>query len=469
MDLISAQPLKTILLATAAIAYLGSLWLCARWFNRRPADAMALMMAVAPLEVLSFYKGLTIKPFLLLYPAVILGVGWRYRDWLSKRPELSDWDWCILTCWGWALFSCFFAPDPMRGIRMAIQVGMVLAVSIGTAHLVNNRDEIERYLRFFKWSAIGVCAYALWQAAGYFLGPPSQPLLALARLNPTLPRMLTEPGAIVFSENLKVVRVSSTFFDWNIFSAYLVILLSLFLYLVWRGLLSGRLPARVFWGLILLVATWLLTFSRSGWLGGAAAVVVLIGFGFPIRHLVRRYVVVIACLVVVCVIAQINPVGVLFKRVGQSVTGERSVQEHAWYGLAALDMLHDRPLTGVGIHNYAVYYQRNYDPNEPGATAHSGFLSIFAEMGMVGGIALVLTFLMVASKLWKTQRNLAVNDPDGMLLRALLAAAIGLGVCNIFYHFWTQLFLWCFFGFCIGATEGLGRGEMTENAEESTA
>ena len=187
MDLISAHSLRIGLLVAALIAYVGFLWLCIRWFIRRPADAMSLMMAVAPLEVLSFYKGITIKPFLLLFPAVILGVGWRYRDRFSHRPKLTDWDWCILACWGWILFSCLFAVNPMRGLRMAIQVGMVFVIAVGTAHLINHRDEINRYLRVFRWSATGVCVYALWQAAGYFLGFPSQPLLVLARFNPTLP------------------------------------------------------------------------------------------------------------------------------------------------------------------------------------------------------------------------------------------------------------------------------------------
>ena len=324
---------------------------------------------------------------------------------------------------------------------------------MGTARLVNTRDELNRYFIFFKWSAICVCGYAIFQALGYFLGFPSQPLLALARLNPTLPRMLVEPGAIVFSQSTSIVRVSSTFFDWNIFSAYLVIILPLLLWIIWRLSGAGRILSQIYWGLLILVATWLLTFSRSGWLGGIAAVITLILFGLPLRWLIRRYVGVIAVIAVICIAAQINPLGLLIRRVEQSISGERSVQEHAQYGLAALDMLRNNPITGVGLHNFAREYQRSYDQNEPGATAHSGFLSIFAEMGLVGGILFVLIYLVVLNRLWNAQRGFPRNHSDGMLLRALLAAAIGLGICNVFYHFWTQLYLWCFMGLCIAASE----------------
>jgi hypothetical protein len=412
---------------------------------------MSMMMAVAPLEVLSFYKGVTVKPFLLLFPAVVAGLGWRYRCVLRRRWNLTEWDWCILVCWGWAFVSCLFAVSTLRGLRMAIQLGMVFVPAIGTAHLITTREEVNRYLRFFRWSAIIVCAYALWQSAGYFFGFPSQQLLALARRNPTLPRMLVEPGAIVFSESMSIIRVSSTFFDWNIFSAYLVMLLPLLLGVAWRKLLSRHLPATAFWGLILLAGIWLLTFSRSGWLGGATAMVTLMAFGLPVRLLIRRYAVVLAAVFILCLIAQIDPVTLLAHRVGQTLAGEQSVQEHARYGLAALDMLRDHPLTGVGVHNFAPFYQQHYDPNEPGATAHSGLLSLFAEMGLVGGVIYVLTFLTVISRVRKAQHSVVRDDPDGIFLRSLLAAAVGLGVCNVFYHFWTELFLWCFLGFCIGA------------------
>ena len=450
MGIAGTEPLTALLLTSAGLLYLGLLLLCARWFARRPEDAACVMMAVAPLEVISFYKGITLKPFLLLFPAVIAGLGWRYRRTaLDKQWTVSEWDWLIAACWGWTVFSCLFAVDAVRGFRMAVQLAIVFVIAVATARLVSDRDKIQRYLTFLRWSALTVCAYALWQAAGYFLGFPSQQLLALARLNPTLPRMLVEPGAIVFSGSMSVVRVSSTFFDWNVFSAYLVMLIPLFLAVVWRYSLVGRLPQTMFWGLLFLVAAWLLTFSRSGWLGGVTAVLMLAGFGLPVRWLLRRYILVIGAVILVCLIAQVDPFTLLIQRVGQSLTGERSIQEHGKYGLAALDMLYEHPLTGVGIHNYATVYQRIYDPNIPGATAHSGFLSIFAEMGFVGGVIYVLTFLYVLDRLWKAQRGHAVNDPDGIFLRSLFAAVVGLGVCNLFYHFWTQLFLWCFLGFCV--------------------
>ncbi|HPA46646.1 MAG TPA: O-antigen ligase family protein [bacterium] len=469
MGILASPLIKTVLLLAGGLAYLAILAFCTRWFARRPADAMSLMMAVAPLEVISIYKGITLKPFLLLFPAVVAGIAWHYRDRLLRPPEWTSWDWCILSCMGAMGLSCLFAYSPMQAVRMTVQLGIVFAVCMGTTRLISDREQLERYLKFFTWSAVAVCGYAFWQAAGYFLGIPSQPLLALARLNPTLPRMLVEPGAIVFSQGMSVVRVSGTFFDWNIFSAYLVIVLSLFLVYAWRGLLQGNLPGRVSWGLIVLMATWLLTFSRSGWLGGVTAAAVLVGFGFPIRRLARKYLVFVGIVAVICIIAQINPIGMVARRVNQSLTGERSVMEHAYYGLAALEMLRNHPLTGVGIHNFSTVYQARFNPNLPGATAHSGFLSIFAEMGLIGGVIFVFTYLVVLHRLWAVQRGLAIHDPDGLLLRGILAATVGLGVCNLFYHFWTQLFLWCFFAFAVAAAnvvEGSTRRTLPGEADK---
>ncbi|HOE12246.1 MAG TPA: O-antigen ligase family protein [bacterium] len=467
MEIFSSPLVKSVLIVTGGLVYLAILALCAWWFARRPADAMSLMMAVAPLEVISVYKGITLKPFLLLFPAVVAGIAWHDRDRLLRRPEWTSWDWCILSCMGAMVLSCLFAYSPMQAVRMTVQLGIVFAVCIGTTRLISDRKELERYLKFFTWSAVAVCGYAFWQAAGYFLGFPSQPLLALARRNPTLPRMLVEPGAIVFSQGMSVVRVSGTFFDWNIFSAYLVIVLSLFLVYAWRGLLRGNLSGKVYWGWIGLVAIWLLTFSRSGWLGGVAAVVALVGFGFPIGRLARKYLVFIGVVAVICIVAQINPIGMVARRVKQSLTGERSVVEHAYYGLAALEMLRNHPLTGVGIHNYSSVYQAQFNPNLPGATAHSGFLSIFAEMGLIGGVIFVFTYLVVLHRLWTAQRGLAVHDPDGLLLRGILAATVGLGVCNLFYHFWTQLFLWCFFAFAVAAANVI-EGSTVRNLSGKT-
>ncbi|HPO08499.1 MAG TPA: hypothetical protein PLZ55_07505, partial [bacterium] len=80
MGILASPLIKTVLLLAGGLAYLAILAFCTRWFARRPADAMSLMMAVAPLEVISIYKGITLKPFLLLFPAVVAGIAWHYRD-----------------------------------------------------------------------------------------------------------------------------------------------------------------------------------------------------------------------------------------------------------------------------------------------------------------------------------------------------------------------------------------------------
>ena len=113
-----------------------------------------------------------------------------------------------------------------------------------------------------------------------------------------------------------------------------------------------------------------------------------------------------------------------------------SAQERIESWHAAVGMILDHPLTGVGLASYgpAFPHYSNKQPRE----AHDTLLQIAAESGIGAGAMYVLTVLGCLTALWKNGNRLRrelVEDDDGFRLaanEATLVAFTGLVVCSLF-------------------------------------
>lgn len=437
-------------------------------FVRRPGLGVCLVIATAPLEKLSFYAGLTWKPFLLLTPSLGAALLWRWWKKKDSAPRFERLEGALLAILLCSLASMAVAEAPLRTLRMTVQYLALFTVVWAILQTLRTPRDIERGLQVLTLSGLGVMLYGVLQFAGWAAGrEQADVLLWLMPRNPTLPESFTAAGMVRIPGAGSLARLSSTFFDWNIFAALLVLILSLSLSnLGWR-LYTGR-----WWrwellysglGLFLLA----FTFSRSAWAGMAAALVV-VAAGW-LRHLrasrARLAAAAVAFALFVAVGASLGPWGALRGRVAILFRGDLSARQHLVYARAALEMFRRSPALGIGLHNYSNYYTRHFDPEDLGSTAHSAFLSFFAETGLLGAAANLALMGIVLAALWRIIRRSRPEQPAFAWAVGLAAAYVGLLTSSLFYLFYNQVYLWALVGLIL-ALERTSRND--EAAQEDT-
>ena len=93
-----------------------------------------------------------------------------------------------------------------------------------------------------------------------------------------------------------------------------------------------------------------------------------------------------------------------------------------------LRLLAERPITGVGVGSFAaaVGWQRAAEPNasKKWASAHSAYIEVLTETGVIGGGAFFLLIFGVIGTLNRVRRSTTV-DPELSLLAGLLLAGFG--------------------------------------------
>lgn len=150
-----------------------------------------------------------------------------------------------------------------------------------------------------------------------------------------------------------------------------------------------------------------LSFSRGGWLGGAAALSVWVVLRFPLRQFwtsisrTRRVV-----LAVVLVIILIAGTAVLFRSFS---IGGRSLDVRTWIYDTAFQLISEKPLTGSGLFTFGAGLSRlnSLPPLEPHSHAHNLILHVATELGIVGLAALAFT----AWQIFRALRTPRKRDP----------------------------------------------------------
>ncbi|HEQ60789.1 MAG TPA: hypothetical protein ENN74_04180 [Firmicutes bacterium] len=145
--------------------------------------------------------------------------------------------------------------------------------------------------------------------------------------------------------------------------------------------------------------------------------------------------------------------------------GDLSARQHLVYARAALEMFRRSPALGIGLHNYSNYYACYFDPEDLGSTAHSAFLSFFAETGLLGAAANLALMGIVLAALWRIIRRSRPEEPAYARAVGLAAAYVGLITSSLFYLFYNQVYLWVLVGLIL-ALERASRNEAA--AQEDT-
>lgn len=239
----------------------------------------------------------------------------------------------------------------------------------------------------------------------------------------------------------------------NRYAQIMVVLLPLALVRVFREQ-SRRLRLLATGASLLILGGLLLTFSR----GAAVALGVILLLMVLLRELrVRQIVILLAA--VTAAVALVIPDYVTRLSSLQGVTGisttdesgypDRAVLGRVTENLAAWNTFLDNPLTGVGPGVYFSEYSQEYANRlglrylETNRRAHSLYLEMAADTGLIGLGAFVVMVLTAAGYLYRNARYWRDRDRErSILASSFLFALLGYLATAVFLHLSYQRFFW---------------------------
>lgn len=198
----------------------------------------------------------------------------------------------------------------------------------------------------------------------------------------------------------------------------------------------------------------LTTFSRGAWLGFAAGAFALLLSDRRLRLNKQLWIVgiVVFLALVVTLLAVPSVRETIAVRVDSSTTDASNIQ-HVEFRLGAIRMWLEKPLFGIGMHNYLA---------QTGNSAHTIYLTVLTELGFFGLLLFLLWLGAVFVTAVKAQRLSRGNPLLSACSSGLLAALVALYVNNflqpIFYH----AHIWLVFG-AIGAVYFVARKGRADN------
>lgn len=203
-------------------------------------------------------------------------------------------------------------------------------------------------------------------------------------------------------------RAVGTFVLPGELAGYLIVVLP-FVFALWRTSESRALRTACAAALLLGLTAFVLTFSRAGWIGLAAAAACYAAWDGRIR---RRYAPLIVGAGVLAVLALFNV---------RHNPAENFTRLSIWQ--AAISMIRRFPLTGVGPFDFARIYPLVRVPGGDAQAfhAHDVVLTMFAETGILGVAALLWVWWRFAAEL---RRRLQAADPRNAALALALAAGL---------------------------------------------
>ncbi|HET6830677.1 MAG TPA: O-antigen ligase family protein [Solirubrobacterales bacterium] len=248
-------------------------------------------------------------------------------------------------------------------------------------------------------------------------------------------------------------RLASTINDPNFLAAILVA----GIVLAGAGFFAARghrlLQSAALASVLLCLVAFVLTGSRGGIIGLAAALIAAIAFGGRMRLQITFAAIAVTTLTIGYYTTLAPPL--LKERIASATEGEVSrADTRSTIWTVAWRMAMDHPVAGVGIGNFAA---RSIDyVIEPGTTyrtdrvidnpgvSHNTFLGPFAEIGIVG-LALFLSIVgfSIACTVQAVRRFVRNRDgPMEMLARGLFIALIGVLASAFFISAESNKFIW---------------------------
>ena len=239
----------------------------------------------------------------------------------------------------------------------------------------------------------------------------------------------------------------------------LLVLTPLYLRLEARHRLKTPLAAFLAFCLIVELAT----ISRSAFLGLACGVLILV---IPYRHYLKTSAFWIPFGAVILIIGTIVVVRLgFFERVfhARTQTSRAAASPHFLVYEFIPDVLHAHPLLGLGLNNFAVYYE--FVTGRPDFGPHSFYVATIVETGLVGTTLLAVFLIWIFRQLAVARRIgralQAAGDPLAARVRPLAwgmtAALVATMAANTFYLTMTFYYFYVFATLAVAIPAVFGR------------
>jgi len=315
-----------------------------------------------------------------------------YTIWRNRAFPTSPLDRSLLIVLATLLLSTVLSPAVLNSLAGYRKLWLVSAFFV-TYHLIRGPQEAWRLVSLIVIVAVGVAAYGIVQhftgidLARQLVGkPPSLTPFWFGqqegfRTKGFLPSGITYAHSLSFPLTILTVRLFASDLHWR-----------------------DRLALLGGWGLM--VFALLFSLTRGVWL----AYLVVLGVLGVIKG-GRALLAVTVCAVLLGAALVIAGFGVR-ERVTQMFDFQANIgRSQIWR--ANLDMVRERPLVGWGYGNYRkfrdAYYQR-YPKADTTAHAHSNFLQMGVDSGLVGLGAFLFLFGVVLRAGWQAYRRSLISD-----------------------------------------------------------
>lgn len=243
-------------------------------------------------------------------------------------------------------------------------------------------------------------------------------------------------------------RVYSFFDNANTFAEVLILLLPLTIALV---LCSRRISARLLAAGVLCLGVIALgmTYSRASWIGFACAMVVMVFLWKP--KLLPVF------FILCCAAVPFLPSSIWNRILTIGNTSDSSTASRFPLYQAALRLIQDRPLSGVGlgtaaVQRYVKLHNLYHDP-APFVHSHNTYLQVWAEMGVLGFAGFVGSALWGVKRAARAVRRCA-DGAARTITAAACAALCGALVCGLADYLWNYPRVMCIFWFVFAVALG---------------
>jgi O-antigen ligase len=402
---------------------------------------MLLIIYTAPLERIRWDIGFALKPIIIvsLLGFYLLIVKYLFREFKidikTKRLLIL----CFLLISAF-LLSSLGSLDPIKSIRVTILYLTLFILLFLVIELVENKTQFTLYLKHYMVIGLILSLYGVLQLLGLLFGF-NPDVLFLSRFTSTYNQISSYP---LF--NFTGFRINSLFTDCNNFAGYLNTVFPLFFAgtLYFSKMRDNRKLVVYGIGVLIVGSVLVLTFSRSGWMGLLAGLVVLLID--KRKELLKSGVVRYLLLFLIILALLIVPFkSYLFPSVEYRLTEKASSNVHFFVMKSAFSMFLSNPLTGVGIGSFGEAYGKYFKPGFEYYNPHSTYLAILSETGLLGFLLHMAIYYYVLKQILFFKRETKGFDSQ-VIGSGLLAGFVGLLVANIFYQNYTFQFFFVFMG-----------------------
>jgi len=292
--------------------------------------------------------------------------------------------------------------------------------------LVDERTDVKKTIVFFVCGLIFPSLLGWFQ---YLFGwSPAFPLFGLP-----IRDAQTLGTAVIETMTGRSLRAYGSFSHPNIFGGYLAIGI---LFIGW--LVSNNTIKRLKWiysiPIVIFSSTLIITFSRSAWIATTTALVVLLVISFWKKRLVaHRAIPLITLGLFTILITVIVFHSSVFARFTPTLRVEAiSFEERTMQYTTLLPIVRTNPITGVGPGSF-VFALANAFPNQPSYVyqpIHNAFLLVFAEIGIIGILAIVNGLFQLVSIVRKSSSFSGI-----VFATSVIIALVWIGLFD--HYLWT--------------------------------